>query len=117
MNMTSLFITNTTRRRKHAQENTGQTPQDPKRPKPHANDQIVPFRSESVRANFGPKFPKPKISKFSICAAVAAAAGALRAAGLGTGARGRPPRRRRPHKYAGVLEPHTRVRSRNGLMV
>ena len=46
---------------------------------------------------------------FSICAAIAAAAGALWAAGLGTAARGAPPRRRRPHKYAGVLEPHTRV--------
>ena len=35
------------------------------------------IRSGSVRANFGLKFPKPKISKFMICAAVAAAAGAL----------------------------------------
>ena len=52
-----------------------------------------------------------------ICAAVAAAAGALRAAGLGTAARGPPPQRRRPHKYAGVLEPHTRVKFQwtNGL--
>ena len=44
-----------------------------------------------------------------ICAAVAAAAGALQAAGLETAAREPPPRQRRPHKYAGVLEPHTRV--------
>ena len=37
-------------------------------------------RSRPARANFGPKFSEPKISKFqkfSICAAVAAAAGAL----------------------------------------
>ena len=36
--------------------------------------------------------------KFSICVAVAGAAGALRAAGLGTAARGPLARRRRPHK-------------------
>ena len=33
------------------------------------------------------------------CAAVAAAAGALRAAGFGTAVRGPPPLRRRPHKF------------------
>ena len=40
-----------------------------------------------------------KFQQFSICAAVAAAAGALRAAGLGMAARGAPPRRRWPHKW------------------
>ena len=43
-------------------------------------------RSGSVWANFGLKFSEPKIQKFSNCVAVAAAAGALRAAGLRTAA-------------------------------
>ena len=63
-----------------------------------------------------PKKYIPKLEtfsqKFSICAAVAAAVGAFWAAGLRTAAREPPPRRRRPHKYAGVLEPHTRVEAR-----
>ena len=43
-------------------------------------------------------FLKNFSQKLSIYAAVAAAAEALRAAGLGTAARRPPPRRRRPHK-------------------
>ena len=34
------------------------------------------IRSGSVQANFGPNFSEPKIQNFSICAAVAVAAGA-----------------------------------------
>ena len=42
-------------------------------------------------------FSETLSQKFSICAAVAAAAGPFRAAELGMAARGPPPRRRRPH--------------------
>ena len=65
-------------------------------------------RSGSVRAPFGLRSGRfrtkifgaknSKFQKFSICAAVAAAAGALWAAGLGTAAREPPLRQRRPHK-------------------
>ena len=60
-----------------------------------ASDQNFCFPNYSMCCSDG--FFKEFLQKFSICAAVAAAAGALRAAGLGTAARGPPLRRRRPH--------------------